>query len=278
MRISISIVAYNSSRDDLALVIGCAAKIIPLHTIYVVDNSPSDGIRGFVNSITPKVEYIYGQGNVGFGAAHNIAIAESIKKGIEYHIVLNPDIEFKEGVVESLIKFMDENLDVGLVVPKVLYPNGELQYLCKLLPTPSDWIFRRFVPFRNIVGKRNKRYEMHFSGYDKIMNVPYLSGCFMFFRVSILQEIGLFDEKIFMYGEDTDITRRIYRRHKAVFYPYVLITHRHNKGSYRNFRLLWIHIKAAVYYFNKWGWFFDAERKNINSEVVKKYNINQKNE
>ena len=64
----------------------------------------------------------------------------------KYHIVVNPDIYFEEGTIESLTEYMDNNPDVGQIMPKVFYPNGELQYLCKLLPTPSDLIFRRFLP------------------------------------------------------------------------------------------------------------------------------------
>lgn len=60
--------------------------------------------------------------------------------------------------------------------------------------------------------KLNNRFEMRFSGYDKEMNVPYLSGCYMFLRTSVVEEIGVFDEGIFMYGEDTDLNRRIYQK------------------------------------------------------------------
>jgi GT2 family glycosyltransferase len=93
----------------------------------------------------------------------------------------------------------------------------------------------------------------------------------MFFKVDVLKEIGLFDEGIFMYGEDTDITRRIHQRYLTIFYPDVQIVHRHKKESYKSNRLLWIHIKAAIYYFNKWGWIWDKERKSINKKIISKY-------
>ena len=92
-------------------------------------------------------------------------------------------------------------------MPKVYYPNGELQYLCKLIPTPFDLMFKRFLP-SSIVERRMIKFQLRFTKYNKIMNVPYLSGCFMFFRISALQDIGLFDERFFMYPEDIDITRR----------------------------------------------------------------------
>lgn len=69
---------------------------------------------------------------------------------------MNPDIYFEEGVIEKLIIYMNKYSEVGLVMPRVLYPNGELQYLCKLLPTPFDLLFRRFLPWRRYVEKKMK--------------------------------------------------------------------------------------------------------------------------
>ncbi|MCD7932675.1 MAG: hypothetical protein LUH15_15715 [Tannerellaceae bacterium] len=109
--------------------------------------------------------------------------------------------------------------------------------------------------YKNIREQIDYRFEMRFTDYNQIMNVPYLSGCFMFLRTSVIKEIGLFDEHIFMYCEDTDLNRRIYQKYKTIYYPDVSIVHNFEKGSHKNIRLLWIHIKAAVYYLNKWGWF-----------------------
>jgi GT2 family glycosyltransferase len=101
--------------------------------------------------------------------------------------------------------------------------------------------------------------------------VPYLSGCFMFLRIDALKKTGIFDENIFMYGEETDLCRRLIKNNfKTIFYPKVKITHEFAKGSHKSFRLTWIGIKSAIYYFNKWGWFFDAERVRINKETLKK--------
>ena len=103
------------------------------------------------------------------------------------------------------------------------------------------------------------------------MDVPYLSGCFMFLRITALKKVGLFDENIFMYGEETDLCRRLIRvGYRTVFNPNVYIIHEFQKGSHKTWRLTWIGIRSAIYYFNKWGWFFDNERKKINTEVLNK--------
>jgi GT2 family glycosyltransferase len=103
------------------------------------------------------------------------------------------------------------------------------------------------------------------------MEVPYLSGCFMFLRVAALKKVGLFDERFFMYPEDIDLTRRMYKEFKTVFYPEVEITHQHARESYKSLKLFYIHIVNMIRYFNKWGWFFDKERRIVNQRVISQY-------
>ena len=96
---------------------------------------------------------------------------------------------------------------------------------------------------------------MRESGYNKIMDVPILSGCFMFLRNEIFKNVGLFDERYFMYMEDFDYSRRIHEKYRTVYYPNVEIVHAHAKESFKNRKLSIIHLKSAIKYFNKWGWF-----------------------
>ena len=122
------------------------------------------------------------------------------------------------------------------------------------------------------IKKVDEKYEMRFTQYNKIVDSPYLSGCFMFLRTKVLEEIGLFDERIFMYLEDTDLTRRIHKKYRTVMYPEAQVYHKWEKGSYKNKKLMKYNIEAAIYYFNKYGWFFDKERKQINKKIIKQYN------
>lgn len=181
---------------------------------------------------------------------------------------MNPDIYFEEGVIEKLIIYMNKYSEVGLVMPRVLYPNGELQYLCKLLPTPFDLLFRRFLPWRRYVEKKNEKYELRFTNYSREMEVPSLSGCFMFVRIAVLKKVGGFDERYFMYAEDLDLCRRIGKVSRTMYYPNVVVYHEYAKGSYKNRRLLRYHLSSVVKYFNKWGWVWDLDRKIINKRIL----------
>src|SRR5947209_565081 len=81
--------------------------------------------------------------------------------------------------------------------------------------------------------------------YIHVLNLPKLSGSFMFLRSSLLRETGCFDEKFFMYLEDVDLTRRIHRIAPTVFYPFASITHEHQRGSYNSKKLLLYHMSSA---------------------------------
>ena len=260
--ITASLVLYNNKEEDVRKVVGCVHKSI-IDTLFVIDNSPTDKLRSLISKLTDKSLYIYGQGNVGYGKAHNIGIRHAIEKGAVFHIVLNPDIFFEDKVILTLSNFAEKHNEVGLILPKVVYPNGDLQYLCKLLPTPLDIFGRRILPER-MMEKRNGRYEMHQFGYDKIWNCPILSGCFMFLRVSDLIKTGGFDERFFMYFEDFDLMRRLHKISKTVFYPHVSIIHDHASEHHTNKKLLKASIKSAVQYFSKWGWIIDTERRKVN--------------
>jgi len=271
--ITSSIVVYNSPKSDIQTIVTCTANSI-VSTIYIIDNAPDNYLKEFAQDLSKKVIYIQGHGNIGYGAAHNIAMRDAIQHGAKYHLVLNPDIGFADGVVETLRDYLDANLNVGQVMPKIVYPNGELQYLCKLIPTPFDLIFRRFAPPKMSL-KRSNKFQLKFTDYNKIMNVPYLSGCFMFFRVSALNDIGLFDERFFMYPEDIDITRRMHEKYTTMYYPFVKVIHVHAAESRINMKMLKIHIENMIRYFNKWGWFFDDKRRKINKQILKELHYNE---
>lgn len=266
--INASIVLYKHSFKDVEALITTLLSTRAVSTLYLIDNSPAK---------TPEFEnigahYFFVGKNAGYGAGHNIAIRKTIEANIPYHLVLNPDIELKTEILGVIENFMNKNSEIGLLMPKILFPDGEIQYLCKLLPTPFDLIFRRFLP-SSWTKKRTEKFELRSSGYNKTMDVPYLSGCFMFLRTDALKKAGLFDERFFMYPEDIDLTRRINSDYKTVFYPGVSVVHQYEKGSYKGFKLLFIHTVNMIRYFCKWGWIFDRERKERNKETLQKLGL-----
>lgn len=265
--ITASIVTYHNNKDELKKAIDSFLNSKLEIKLYISDNSSNKEIEKLCND--NRVKYIYNNANLGFGKGHNIAIKDAIKDGSKYHLILNPDIFFEGGVIEELYEYMEKNEKIGLTMPRVLYPNGEIQRLCKMYPNPINLIFRRFIPIKCIKEKLDYNYEMKFFDYNTEREIPILSGCFMFIRTFLLEEVGMFDENIFMYMEDFDLCRRIRKTgRKLMYYPKVTVYHKFEKGSFKNKKLLQYHMKSALYYFNKWGWLIDKERKKVNKEAI----------
>ncbi|BAY25575.1 glycosyltransferase [Calothrix sp. NIES-2100] len=249
-----SLVLYNNNSDMIEDAVKSLLNTNIKFKLCVIDNSPSPVLKNLFHNLN-HVDYHYNDGNnLGFGKAHNLAL--KLLPSADYHLVLNPDVFFEINVIPELIKHLDYNQDIGLISPKIYYPSGEIQYLCKNYPSFFLLFVRRFIPqtFQFFIKNYLERYEMRETGYEKVMDVTYLSGCFMLFRRKYLDEIGYFDENIFMYLEDADITLRMAKKYRTVFYPNVHIFHHWAKGSYKSLKLTLINIQSAFYFFNKHGW------------------------
>ena len=262
--ITVSIVTYKTNLQEMATCLKSLESPL-VGSIYVIDNSNSGDMKEFCKRYS-NVEYI-GSENVGYGAGHNKGIRRALKTGAIYHLVLNSDVYFEPNVLAFLTDYMEKNKDVAQVQPNVVNTDGSMQYACRLLPTPANLIFRRFLP-KKMVENMNYRYTLEFNDHKKEMNVPYHQGSFMFFRLACFREVGLFDERFFMYPEDIDITRRMHKKYRTMFVPGVTIVHAHRAASYKSKKMLKIHIKNMIKYFNKWGWIFDKERKEWNRQLL----------
>lgn len=265
--ITASVVLYNTPEAQLKRLLDCIQQSSIAIDTYLVDNSPNPADLPCFH--LPGVTYIRADTNRGYGVGHNIALRRILDRS-KFHFVLNPDIYFGPEELEKMIGFMDADPAIGHLMPRVVYPDGSLQYLCKLLPTPADLFLRRFAfgPLKKIADARAERFELRQTGYDKVMDVPFLSGCFMLLRTTALPSVGLFDERFFVYGEDIDFSRRMHAQYRTVFYPGATIVHDHARDSYKSKRALWIHITSIVKYFNKWGWLHDHERSRFNQDAL----------
>lgn len=269
--ITASLVLYNSPEEQIKRILDCVQKS-EIDRIFVFDNSTDPKSKAICEAFS-KVTFTYHE-NTGYGGTHNLGIKEAVQLKSDYHLVVNPDIYFEPQTITELKKFMDDNPDCAQIMPKITYPDGSLQYLCKMIPSPSDLFIKRFLPGK-LKQKLLYKFQLKFTGYDKIMNIPYLSGCFMFFKTEAFTKVGMFDERFFMYPEDIDITRRMHEQYKTLFYPFVTVVHDHGAASYKSKKMLMVHIKNMCKYFNKWGWLFDRKRSRTNRELLKELNWKQ---
>jgi GT2 family glycosyltransferase len=270
--ISASLVLYETPDEQLELLLHCLEKSSLRPFLHIVDNSPLPRPRASFEK--PWIQYTATGRNLGYGAGHNIALRKVLQTS-SFHFILNPDVRFDETELEKIVAFAESDPSIGLVMPKIIYPDGSLQYLCKLIPTPGDLLMRRIaIPLlRDAMRRKMERFELRFTGYDQIMEVPVLSGCFMLLGTEALRKVGLFDERFVMYLEDFDLSRRIHEQFRTVFYSGALVTHDHAKYSYRSLRGLQMHASSAIKYFNKWGWLIDPIRRDTNRKILQELSL-----
>jgi GT2 family glycosyltransferase len=267
-KLTISVVLYKTAAHHLDKFFYSLNFLSSDVKLYVIDNSPTDSLKAYIERNSKSI-YIHRPDNPGYGAGHNLAISKSIESNESiYHLVINADVYFHSDIISPMIAYMDENLEVGQMMPKILNPDGSLQYLCKLCPGPVDLFVRGFAP-KQLFKKSREKFQLCASGYDKRMFVPYLSGCFMLFRNESLKSVGYFDERFFMYPEDIDLTRRMAEKYKTLYFPDVVAYHEYGAASKKSLKMFIIHFYNLVKYFNKWGWFFDDGRKKINIKTLR---------
>lgn len=267
--LTVSIVLYKTPVNDLRRCLSSLRYFTGNLHLYVIDNSPTDILRSECSSFSSH-EYIHLPSNPGFGVAHNVAMRKAEKIPGDFHLVLNADVMFDQDVLTPMLAYMIEHPEVGQMMPRVLNIDGSTQRLCKLVPSPSDLIFRRFAG-RKRREASNRIFELHEAGYNEIMFVPYLSGCFMLLRKSALQEVGLFDERYFMYPEDIDLTRRMAESYSTIYFPLVSVVHVHGAASHKSIKMLIVHAFNLCKYFNKWGWFHDPLRIELNNKTLQQF-------
>ncbi len=264
--IAASIVTYKTSTDELADCLRCLAACDTIARVDVVDNASQQSLKDFLALNFPDVNYIPNVNN-GYGAGNNISIRRSLRDSkLKYHIVLNSDILFEPSAVDTLQQKLDIDSSIGLIMPAVIGRDGLPLTSCHPLPSPVDLLLHRFTS-DNILKRWREKYDLCAQNFTHDIDVPYMCGSFLFFRLDALRHVGLFDERFFMYPEDIDITRRVHRQYKTIVTPDAVITHYHRAESRHNMRMLRVHAWNMLKYFAKWGFVFDRERRVFNRRL-----------
>ena len=260
MKIGIALVSYNTTKNQIKNLSKC---LINLQYEYMVvyDNSPTDCAKNlFINL---GWEYHWNGKNLGFGKAHNF-IFNNYGHLSNFHLIVNPDVSFDVNILKPLICFLNKTKDAGCVMPKILYPDGQNQYLAKYLPSLFDFFLRR-IPVKFLKSYvDNKTQIKNLYNKKNPFKAPFLSACFLLFKNEKIQNIGFFDERFFLYAEDLDLTRRFWMANAFPYcYPEVIVYHDYTKASSKNIYLFFIHLISLIKYFYKWG-LIDTERSLIN--------------
>lgn len=279
MNISIVILNYKQK----GLVRQCIKGIVNSHInleyeIIFVDNNSKDGSADMVRAMfsseyniksiqqhlplneikLPELTVIESPENGGFSKGNNLGMKAA--KG-EYILIMNPDIAIVPGVIEKLYAFMEKNPETGIVGPRLLNPDGTIQYSCRKWPQFFMPLYRRtmFGSF-GFAKKSVDDYLMKSFNHADVMDVDWLFGAFLLIRKSALEKIGLFDERFFMYFEDLDLCRRFWEAgYRVVYYGDVELIHYHHQYSAEKHGISGIlskggriHLHSGIKYFLKY--------------------------
>lgn len=254
-KISITIVAFHNY-DDIKVAVRTIEdftdKIIKKH-IYIVDNgsTSSEGVGDFISFINSfdDVEYLDAGENLGFGKGHNYVLD---KIDSEYHAIVNPDILLNEDAISKIIRFLDENSNIGMCIPKIVTEEGVLQPVYRKELTVFDMFIRLFC--RSLFPKRVAEHTLQNNNYNEVFDVPFGQGSFLVLRTDLFLRLKGFDDGYFMYLEDADLCRRVNLISRLVYLPTASVIHKWERGSHKNITLFTYHIKSMKYYFTKWGY------------------------
>ena len=243
--ITASIVLFKENLETIKKTVDSFLKTPLEKKLYLIDNSPVNDLESHFKHL--EIEYIYVGNNIGFGKAHNLVLN---KINSDFHLILNPDIEFQSNVISNLIKVLLNQPKVTFITPKVLYPNKEIQFVCRKHPTFFDLINRKLKISKNNIRKN----EYQDQDLEHPFYPDFIHGCFMLFNTEDFKRLKGFDERYFLYMEDADMCRKIDDiGKKKLFYPKIEITHKHQKGSSKSIKLFLFHLSSAFKYFLKWG-------------------------
>ncbi len=253
MKLSCIIVNYNHG----AVLNECLRSLkeglegIESETI-VVNNSPEDKPLDKTLRSYPDVILIANKTNVGFSKANNQAVA--VSQG-EFLLILNPDAILAPDSAQILLDFLKEKPDVGVVAPKVLNPDGSLQFSCRRFPTIWTGLFNRY----SLLSKwfPNNRFTRHYLMLDydhtETRDVDWVSGCCMMMPIQVFDSAGGFDENYFLFNEDVDLCKMIAEKgYRVCYHPNATVFHRIIASSGKSpWRIIVKRHQGMSYYYRK---------------------------
>jgi len=215
----------------------------------VVDNASADGSAMMVAIEFPEVRLLAQTTNLGFTGGHNLALKE--RRG-HHGMLLNSDTIVHQGALRALVHFLEANPKAGVVGPKLLNPDGSLQFSCRTFPNPVAAAFRNTF-FGRLFPKNHytRDYLMQDWDHASVRDVDWVSGAALVARGELIDQIGGLDPSFFMYCEDVDYCKRAGAAgYRVVYVPDGVITHAIGRSTDRaaNRMIIRFHRSMFRYY------------------------------
>ena len=232
MDLSIIIVNYNGT----GFIEGCLGSILDhfgstesglSYEAIVVDNASGDQSPDYIGRFCKKhngFRLIENAENMGFGTASNTGASKASGR---FLLFLNPDCRLLEGGIDRIIKYYGEVKNIGALGVRMLNRDGSLQLSCRAFPGIARQFYESYFLYR--IFKKSRIFGSYFMtwwNHRTAMEVDWPSGSFILIKKQIFEEAGGFDSDYFMYSEDTDLCRRLYRKgFRNHYYPGYCVEH-----------------------------------------------------
>jgi len=239
--IAVIIVNWNAREDLRVCLASLYAEPRPRlgYGVWVVDNASGDGSAAMVAAEFSQVHLCANMENLGFSKANNQAIAWTDSR---YIFLLNSDAAIHPGALDALMAYADSHPSAGILGPKVLNPDGTLQYSCRRFPSLGAGFFRNTYLGRLFPNNSFAR-DYLMTNFDHASDtlVDWVSGCAMLIRRETINQIGALDERFYMYCEDVDLCQRAWDSGQEVAYvPEAVVTHAIGRSSDKNAdKMIW---------------------------------------
>jgi GT2 family glycosyltransferase len=225
LELSVTICSWNTVTDlRICLASLYAVRNEARFEVLVVDNNSEDGSASMVREAFPWVRLFAVASNLGFTGGHNYLFAQ---RAAPHVFCLNSDTVVHPGALRQLLDYVGANPQVGIVGPKLLNPDGTLQYSCRRFPNPVAALFRN-TPVGKLFPNNHftRDYLMQDWDHNSVREVDWVSGAAFIATSSLIDEVGTFDPEYFMFCEDVDWCWRAWKANfKVVYLPSAVVTH-----------------------------------------------------
>lgn len=259
-KVSIIVLNFKSPRDTITCTKALLNQTVSDIEVLVVDNHSDDDSVGILRNGLEgldRVRIIETLKNLGYGKGNNFGATYATG---EFIMIINPDNTLEPTGLERLVKAMEEDPSIGLIAPKLQFPDGSVRDSFRPFPSFFEMAVLRVI-------YRKKYQNMKPAVPTAPIETDWIHGACFLMRTSLYKELKGFDDRFFLFFEDVDICRRIWKSGKRVIFDPTIVAldkkQRLSSGGIISFFTKWTvreHVKSVLRYFLKWGFFSPQTR------------------
>lgn len=235
-KLAVIIVHYKNRKDtieclDSVFKSKTGSKIIPI----VVANSSGQGFAQKIKKIFPDVIVLTNKENLGVAGGNNMGIKEGLRRKCDYFLILNNDTIVSPLLISKLVSYLKKSPNVGIISPKIYFaPMFEFH---KDRYEKSDrgkviWYAGGSIDWKNIYATHGGVNKVDRGQFEKIQDTDFATGCCMLIKRTVVEKVGLMDEKYFLYWEDVDYCLRTKKNgFRVLYFPSSHLWHKNAASS-----------------------------------------------